>query len=55
MQAREYAGDVVPIIEAYHQDGYHLNQGDFHPIVGREFLQIEARFKSSLATIKAGK
>jgi HEAT repeat protein len=55
MQAREYAGDVVPIIERFQQDGSHLNESDFNPIVSREFLQIKARFESSLAIIRARK
>lgn len=55
MEVRDYADDLVPIIEAFHQDGSHLNEGDFHPIVEKEFLQIKARFESSLATMKARK
>jgi len=52
MEAREYADDVVPIIERFQQDGSQLNEGDFDPIVQEEFLQIKARFKSSLATLR---
>lgn len=55
MEAREYSDDVVRIIEAFHRDGSHLNEGDFHPIVNDEYLQIKARFERSLTTLKPRK
>lgn len=53
LEADEYAKEIVSLIEKYHREGSHLHQGDFHPLVKTEYLEIEKRFKQGVERMKA--
>lgn len=53
LEADEYAKEIVSLIEKYHREGSHLHQGDFHPLVKTEYLEIEKRFRQGVERLKS--
>lgn len=53
MQARSFYQEAIPIIDEYHNAGYHMHPGDLHPIMGDKFELTQSRFSELLAAAKS--
>jgi HEAT repeat protein len=55
MEATDYAKEAIGLIEKDHQSGPYVGEGNFHPLVKEDALQIDKRFKASMALLKLRK